>query len=145
MAQSAPSHHINQCYFILNWTLGNKSQWNLKQFIDVFIEGNASENVVCGVLAIVSWPHWVNEALVPAFSFYLLQRNDVIVNESLNSLFPCAKIWQHEWLWSTLDYIMASCLMTPSHTLNHCCTGVHLDSFLCSQSRENCVKYYGRR
>ena len=30
-AWSVPSHHLNQCWFIVNWTIGNTLKWNLNQ------------------------------------------------------------------------------------------------------------------
>ena len=43
---------------IVNWSLGNKLQWNLP--VGIFIRKSAFENVVCEMMAILSWPHWVN-------------------------------------------------------------------------------------
>ena len=31
VARSVPSHYLNQCWFIINWTLGNKFQCNLNE------------------------------------------------------------------------------------------------------------------
>ena len=42
-----PSHYLNQCWLIVNWTLGNKFQWNLKLNSIIFIQENAFENAVC--------------------------------------------------------------------------------------------------
>ena len=46
-AYSAPSHYLNQCWIIVNWTPGNKFQWNLNRNYIIFIQENAFENVVC--------------------------------------------------------------------------------------------------
>ena len=46
-ACSAPSHYLNQCSLIVNWTPRNKLQWNLNQNPIIFIQENAFENVVC--------------------------------------------------------------------------------------------------
>ena len=35
---SATSYYLNQCWHIVNWTLGNTSLWNLNQNIVIFIE-----------------------------------------------------------------------------------------------------------
>ena len=51
---SAPSHYLNQCWVIVNWTLGNKLQWNFNQNAQLFIHENASENIVCERAAILS-------------------------------------------------------------------------------------------
>ena len=47
VAYSAPSHCLNQCWPIVNWTPGNKFQWNLNRNSVIFIQENAFENVVC--------------------------------------------------------------------------------------------------
>ena len=39
-------HYLNQCWFIVNWTHGNKFQWNLNLNFIIFIRGDAFENVV---------------------------------------------------------------------------------------------------
>ena len=47
VAYSAPSHYLNQCWVIVNWTLRNESQWNFNQNAYLFIHEDASENIVC--------------------------------------------------------------------------------------------------
>ena len=54
VAYSAPSHDLNQCWVIVNWTLRNKPQWNLDQNKKYFIHKDASENIVCDIAAILS-------------------------------------------------------------------------------------------
>ena len=56
---SAPSHYLNQCWNIVNWTLGNKLQWNFNRNSNIFIQENAFERVVCEMAAILSRPQWV--------------------------------------------------------------------------------------
>ena len=56
----APSHYLNQCWLIVNWTLGNKLQWRIQE--------NAIENVVCQngghfVQGEMSW-QWRPDSLV---------------------------------------------------------------------------------
>ena len=60
VAYSAPSHYLNHCWVIVNWTLRNKHQWNLNQNTKLFIHQNASENIVCETAAILSSGRWVN-------------------------------------------------------------------------------------
>ena len=43
---SVPSHYLNQCLIIVNWTLWNKPPWNFYQNTKLFIHKNASDNVV---------------------------------------------------------------------------------------------------
>ena len=49
-----PSHYLNQCWVIVNWTLRNKFQWNINQNTKLFIHEKASENIVCKMTAILS-------------------------------------------------------------------------------------------
>ena len=53
-------HYLMQCWNIVNWTHGNKLQWNLNQNLYIFIQENASENVVCEIAAILSRGTWIN-------------------------------------------------------------------------------------
>ena len=48
----APSHYLNQCRNIVDWTLRNKLQWNFKRNSYIFIQENAFENVVWKMAAI---------------------------------------------------------------------------------------------
>ena len=45
---------------MVNRTPRNKFQWNSNQYVNIFIEENSFENVVCGESAILSQPQWVN-------------------------------------------------------------------------------------
>ena len=56
VAWSAPSHYLNQCWNIFNWTIGNKLQWNSNRNSNIFIQENAFENVVSEMAAILSRP-----------------------------------------------------------------------------------------
>ena len=47
VACSAPSHYLNQCCLIVNWTLRNKPQCNSNGNTKLFIHKNAFGNVVC--------------------------------------------------------------------------------------------------
>ena len=59
----APSHYLNECWSIVNWTLGNKLHWNLNRNFYIFIQENAFENVLWKMAAILSWPQCVNRVL----------------------------------------------------------------------------------
>ena len=78
----------------VNWTLGNKLQWNFHRNQCIFIQENAFENV-CEMTAILSQPQCVN------------------------SLWPRDVIWW-QGSRSTLAQVMACCLTAPSHHLNQC-------------------------
>ena len=45
IAWTAPSHYMNQCWNIVNWTPRNKLQWNVNQNSNIFIRENPFENV----------------------------------------------------------------------------------------------------
>ena len=57
---TAPSHYLNQCWNIVNWTLGNKLKWSLNQNLYIFLQENAFENAVRKTAAILSRPQCVN-------------------------------------------------------------------------------------
>ena len=59
VAHLAPSHYLNLCWGIVNWTLRNKLQWNFDQNTKFIIHENASENVVCEMAAILFKESWV--------------------------------------------------------------------------------------
>ena len=46
VTSSAPSHYMNQCWNIVNCTLGNIFQWHLNQNTTIFVTENAFENIV---------------------------------------------------------------------------------------------------
>ena len=84
VAWTAPSHFWNQCWDIVNWTLRNKLQWNLKRNAYIFIQENAFENVVWKMVAILSGPQCVK-------SFLLVQCQAFIwINAKLSSIGPLA-------------------------------------------------------
>ena len=56
---SAPSHLLNQCWFIVNQIFMNKFQWNLNQNANIFIQENTFQNVVCKMFAILYRPQYV--------------------------------------------------------------------------------------
>ena len=60
-ACSAPSHYLNQCWNIVNWTFRkNRLQWNFNRNSSIFIQEIAFENLVCKMASILSRPQWVN-------------------------------------------------------------------------------------
>ena len=56
---SPTRHDQNQCWVIVNWTLWNKLQWNFNQNTKLFINENASKNIVCEMADILSKGRWV--------------------------------------------------------------------------------------
>ena len=55
------TYYPNQCWIIVNWTPGNKLQWNFNRNSYIFIEETTFENVVWQMAAFLSRPHCVNE------------------------------------------------------------------------------------
>ena len=53
-------HYLNQWWNIVNLTIRNEVQWNINRNSDIFIQGNAFENIVCEMSAMLSRPHVLN-------------------------------------------------------------------------------------
>ena len=53
-------HCLNQCWLVVNWTLGNKCQWKFDENETIFIQQNELENIICKKAAILSQPQCVN-------------------------------------------------------------------------------------
>ena len=64
---AAPSHHLIQCWNIVNWTLWNKFQWNFNQNTTIFIAEIDLEYVVWNAAAILSRSQYVNNSQSFAF------------------------------------------------------------------------------
>ena len=64
VAWLVPSHYLNQCWNIVNWTLRNKLQWNFNRNSNIFIQENTFENVVWKIAAILSLPQCINLIIV---------------------------------------------------------------------------------
>ena len=60
VAWTAPSHYLNQCWNIVDWTRRNKLQWNLNKNSNIFIHENALQNIVWKMAAILSRPQCIN-------------------------------------------------------------------------------------
>ena len=58
-AWSAPSLYLNQCWNIVDWTIGSILQWNHNRNLCIYIQENAFENVVWEMAAILSRPQCV--------------------------------------------------------------------------------------
>ena len=58
---SAPSHYLNRCWDIVNWTLRHKLQWKCNQNTIVFTHENAFENIVCEMAAIFCRGRWAKK------------------------------------------------------------------------------------
>ena len=66
VAWPAPSHYLNHCWSIVNWTIRDTLQWNCYRNSNIFIQENAFENVIYEMYemaSILSRPqcvHWQN-------------------------------------------------------------------------------------
>ena len=80
-AWTAPSHYLNQCWIIVDWTLGNKLQWNHNRNSNIFIQENAFESVVCETASILSRPQcgWTGRATISHFVLSFRRWNIVIL------------------------------------------------------------------
>ena len=63
IAGSAPSHYLNQCWNIVNWTNRNKLQWSGNRNSYIFIQENTLENIFWKMAAILSRSQCVKTCL----------------------------------------------------------------------------------
>ena len=60
VACSVPSYYLNQCWNIVNWTLGNNLHWNFNLNSCINIQQTAFESVVSKMAASLSRPQCVD-------------------------------------------------------------------------------------
>ena len=117
VAYSAPSHYLNQCWRIVNWTLGDKRQWNLNQNTFFFIHESAFENIVCEMVAILSRGRWVNGDL---YMIVAADWTDGVCGCIYCSWNSIVKLYVKKRSGSILVQVMTCWLMTPSLYLDQC-------------------------
>ena len=95
VAWTAPSHYLNQCWNIVNWTLKNKFQWNLNRNSYNFIQENASENVVWKMAAILSRPQCVknSDTVDSIIANHLSALNTKMTEHSILKEMVCQQMW----------------------------------------------------
>ena len=110
-----------QYWNIVNWTLGNKLQWNLNRDLYIFIQENAFENVVRKLAAILSRPQCVKYKPTTA-SYSRRCHTDEVSNKftqavyqndtqrpfSVGMTFPVTDITEianKSWMWFWILYI----------------------------------------
>ena len=120
----APSHYLNQCWFIVNWTLGTKLKWSFNKNTKLFFNENASENIVCEMAVILSRGRWVNEVIVS--NFLWLSQSTIL---SMHSLFI--------WHYSKWPIPLISC-GTPEYLHHHWSMNV----IFMMQHLESCGPFY---
>ena len=62
MCCSAPSLYLNQCWIIVNWTLGEKNQWNSNKNEAIFVQElkkNEFQNIASKMAAVLSRPQCI--------------------------------------------------------------------------------------
>ena len=103
VAWSAPSHHLNQCWIIVNWTLRNKLWWNRNRNSNIFIQENAFESVVCETAAILSLPQCVNAIYISWYIWWAPHHRTTM--NKVNS--GC---WISDSVWLLVLQIHSSCV-----------------------------------
>ena len=78
--RSRPSHKLNQCSHIVNYTLRVIFQWNCSENWKVSIQRNVFDNIVCEMAAILSWPESVNPTKVAC------ELHNQFLNQNINPL-----------------------------------------------------------
>ena len=106
VAWSAPSHYLNQCWNIVNWTLGNKLQWNFNRNSNISFLENALESVVCEIAAILSRSQCVKEASMPLaciihrnnelFAMWFQLKNRPRIMHTNSALLSFAVVWYRQ-------------------------------------------------
>ena len=113
VAWSAPSHYLNQCWYIVNWTHGNKFQWNVNRKLYIFIQENVFEIVVRELVAILSRPQCVKDALAHHtgklnFETHLHTKNGLMIKIMDYHPCPCACRCHICSVWITFSAYLAS-------------------------------------
>ena len=140
VAYSVPSHYLNQCWPIVNWTLGNKFQWNLHQYtkqyysykkMDLKMSSATGWSFYLGTLVCVKWlslKDLLKYLMSKTWSSVYLQMEQcwqlslacfLHIPMVIDSLWPSDVTWRHRF-GSTLAEVMAWCLTAPSHYMNKC-------------------------
>ena len=112
----APSHYLDQCWIIVNWTLGNRLQWNLNWNSSIFIQENTFESVVCEMAAILSRPQCVNP-------FRSEQNGQCFTDDNFNCIFMNGTFLWKQLTWLPCSqyhkYVSTEYIMYSAHTTNY--------------------------
>ena len=93
-----PSHHLNQCWVIVHWTLRNKFQWNMNRNKKKFIHENAFEHV-CEMTAILSRGRWVRQFMDP-----MPRNNELTLHDISTSLMQRSHAHQIQIEWWSQEF-----------------------------------------
>ena len=110
-AWSMPSHYLNQCWNIVNWTHSNKLQWNFHRNVYIFIQENALANdgkmaaIFLGLNVLKGTAIW--PSLRPCSWHYLY-------------FMDCAAYLTHKYMFSSdFSWCGRLCCWTLTHFLSH--------------------------
>ena len=97
------SHHLNQCWVIVNWALRNKLQWHFNQNTNLFIYENASENIICQTASILPMGRWVSstpisEGLLQFRKSAPNRRFSPIIYWLIHHFLPDCHVWMQWWI-----------------------------------------------
>ena len=118
VAWTAPTHYLNQCWNIVNWTLGNKLQWNSNRNSNIFIKkmhlkmsSGKSRPFCLGLNVLMMLLAWlllsffsslccaqVDENWINANVAQHILRNEAIKNSNSYSYEPWKPSAAHSWL-----------------------------------------------
>ena len=109
----APSHYLNQCWNIVNWTLGDNLRWNLNWNIYIFIQENVFGNVIWKMVAIFSEPQCVKAVIKYNFWWWSVHPT--------NKVKPISTETQPHFKGSLVD--LGSTTLTHWGRVTHKCVG----------------------
>ena len=111
---SAPSHYLNQCWTIVNWTFRNKLQWNFNRNSNIYIQEIAFENVVCKMASILSRPQWVKHSrLVSHLPSWVSGLNQT----GYQPVIECYKLWKWFVVFIMgLNWVIKALSSVPEYT-----------------------------
>ena len=113
---------LNQGFPIISWSIGYQFQWNLNENSMLFIQGTASENVVCAHGGHFVWPSMCKNAM-PAFPHqgasgvmdtYQLEANEVYDRPTTRT---CAMIQALTFDLESTQHVKFSYVMSSVRTL----------------------------
>ena len=83
----SPSHYLNHCWNIVNWTPRNKLHWNFNRNSNIFIQENSLQNVACEMASICLGLNVLINSTHNGFKFSVVY--------SGNEWFPWAPFYEH--------------------------------------------------
>ena len=160
-----PNHYLNQCLIIVKWTLRNKLRWNFNQNTKLFIHENASENIVCEMVAILSTEIWVSRLSMPRVTYVNKKEFSIEIQPLsfrgygyrciISSLNAILSLWLSPWRFNQINFMakLSRCFSIHCCFLGvlaiiivHCDWSIHwlfiLFIVICVPNSMNYNKYY---